>query len=45
MTTWRSGIPTLIYADVTGFGENGPDAELPGFDITSLLGPQWLALV
>src|SRR5438477_10519504 len=27
--------PRLIYADVTGFGENGPDAELPGFDITS----------
>jgi crotonobetainyl-CoA:carnitine CoA-transferase CaiB-like acyl-CoA transferase len=25
----------LIYADVTGFGEQGPDAELPGFDITS----------
>src|SRR5436853_5025286 len=27
--------PRLIYADVTGFGENGPDADLPGFDITS----------
>src|SRR6202140_1757052 len=27
--------PRLIYADVTGFGENGPDSELPGFDITS----------
>jgi formyl-CoA transferase len=27
--------PRLIYADVTGFGEQGPDAELPGFDITS----------
>ena len=25
----------LIYADVTGFGENGPDANLPGFDITA----------
>jgi formyl-CoA transferase len=25
----------LIYADVTGFGESGPDAALPGFDITS----------
>jgi crotonobetainyl-CoA:carnitine CoA-transferase CaiB-like acyl-CoA transferase len=25
----------LIYADLTGFGEKGPDAELPGFDITS----------
>src|ERR1700676_5037601 len=25
----------LIYADVTGFGEKGPDAALPGFDITS----------
>jgi crotonobetainyl-CoA:carnitine CoA-transferase CaiB-like acyl-CoA transferase len=27
--------PGLIYADVTGFGDNGPDADLPGFDITS----------
>jgi crotonobetainyl-CoA:carnitine CoA-transferase CaiB-like acyl-CoA transferase len=27
--------PRLIYADVTGFGENGPDSALPGFDITS----------
>jgi crotonobetainyl-CoA:carnitine CoA-transferase CaiB-like acyl-CoA transferase len=25
----------LIYADVTGFGESGRDANLPGFDITS----------
>jgi formyl-CoA transferase len=25
----------LIYADVTGFGAKGPDADLPGFDITS----------
>ena len=29
---WNS---QLIYADVTGFGESGPDASLPGFDITS----------
>src|SRR5262249_45272225 len=27
--------PRLIYADLTGFGEKGPDASLPGFDITS----------
>jgi len=27
--------PQLIYADLTGFGERGPDADLPGFDITS----------
>jgi crotonobetainyl-CoA:carnitine CoA-transferase CaiB-like acyl-CoA transferase len=27
--------PRLVYADVTGFGEKGPDADLPGFDITS----------
>ena len=25
----------LIYADLTGFGEKGPDAALPGFDITA----------
>jgi crotonobetainyl-CoA:carnitine CoA-transferase CaiB-like acyl-CoA transferase len=27
--------PRLIYADVTGFGDKGPDADLPGFDVTS----------
>src|ERR1700754_2642593 len=27
--------PRLIYADITGFGENGPDAALPGFDLTA----------
>ena len=27
--------PRLIYADVTGYGEEGPDADLPGFDITA----------
>src|SRR2546428_9472591 len=27
--------PRLIYAEVTGFGDKGPDAGLPGFDITS----------
>src|SRR5947207_6064449 len=29
---WNS---RLIYADLMGFGEKGPDANLPGFDITS----------
>jgi formyl-CoA transferase len=29
---WNS---RLIYADVTGFGEDGPDAHLPGFDVTA----------
>ena len=27
--------PRLVYADVTGYGDKGPDADLPGFDITS----------
>src|SRR6202000_2805184 len=27
--------PRLIYADLPGFGEKGPDADPPGFDITS----------
>jgi crotonobetainyl-CoA:carnitine CoA-transferase CaiB-like acyl-CoA transferase len=27
--------PRLIYADLTGFGDKGPEADLPGFDITS----------
>jgi crotonobetainyl-CoA:carnitine CoA-transferase CaiB-like acyl-CoA transferase len=25
----------LIYADITGYGDKGPDASLPGFDITA----------
>ena len=29
---WNS---RLIYADLTGFGDKGPDADLPGFDITA----------
>ena len=32
VAAWNS---RLIYADLTGFGEKGPDADLPGFDITS----------
>ena len=27
--------PRLIYADITGYGDQGPDADLPGFDITA----------
>jgi formyl-CoA transferase len=27
--------PRLIYADLTGYGDEGPDAHLPGFDITA----------
>ncbi len=27
--------PRLIYADLTGYGDNGPDADLPGFDFTA----------
>ncbi|MEV7188200.1 CoA transferase [Kitasatospora sp. NPDC093102] len=27
--------PRLVYADVTGFGETGPAAHLPGFDATA----------
>ena len=34
-TTSRNWNPRLIYADLTGFGEKGPDANLPGFDITA----------
>ncbi|HEY1247451.1 MAG TPA: CoA transferase [Nitrososphaera sp.] len=29
---WNS---RLIYADLTGYGETGPDANLPGFDVTA----------
>src|SRR6516165_9702434 len=31
----KAGNPRLIYADLTGFGDKGPDANLPGFDMTS----------
>ena len=27
--------PQVIYADITGFGDAGPDARLPGFDLTA----------
>ena len=27
--------PRLIYADVTGYGEDGPEANKPGFDVTA----------
>src|SRR5467141_312182 len=27
--------PRLIYADISGFGDKGPDANLPGFDVTA----------
>jgi formyl-CoA transferase len=29
------GNPRLIYADLTGYGEKGPDKDLPGFDLTA----------
>jgi formyl-CoA transferase len=29
---WNS---RLIYADITGYGDHGPDADLPGFDATA----------
>lgn len=31
----RHKYPRLIYALVTGFGETGPDAALPGFDVVA----------
>jgi formyl-CoA transferase len=27
--------PRIVYADITGFGDAGPDAALPGFDVTA----------
>jgi crotonobetainyl-CoA:carnitine CoA-transferase CaiB-like acyl-CoA transferase len=27
--------PRLIYADISGYGDEGPEADLPGFDITA----------
>ena len=31
----KASNPRVIYADVTGYGDKGPDADLPGFDITA----------
>jgi crotonobetainyl-CoA:carnitine CoA-transferase CaiB-like acyl-CoA transferase len=31
----RAGNPRLIYAMVTGYGLEGPDADKPGFDVTA----------
>ena len=32
VSSWN---PQIIYADITGFGDAGPDAKLPGFDLTA----------
>jgi formyl-CoA transferase len=32
VSSWN---PRIIYADITGFGDAGPDARLPGFDLTA----------
>jgi enoyl-CoA hydratase/carnithine racemase len=32
VSPWNS---SLIYADITGYGDDGPEADLPGFDITA----------
>jgi len=31
----KEKFPKLVYASLTGFGETGPDKELPGFDFTA----------
>jgi crotonobetainyl-CoA:carnitine CoA-transferase CaiB-like acyl-CoA transferase len=33
--TLRAANPRLIYAVITGYGLEGPDAHLPGFDVTA----------
>ena len=33
--TLRSANPRLVYAMITGYGADGPDAHLPGFDVTA----------
>jgi formyl-CoA transferase len=32
VSSWN---PRVIYADITGFGDAGPEARLPGFDLTA----------
>jgi crotonobetainyl-CoA:carnitine CoA-transferase CaiB-like acyl-CoA transferase len=34
-TTLRASNPRLVYAVITGYGLEGPDAHLPGFDVTA----------
>ena len=34
-TTLRAANPRLVYAVITGYGLEGPDAHLPGFDVTA----------
>lgn len=31
----KEKFPSLVYANVTGYGEKGPDCNLPGFDYTA----------
>jgi formyl-CoA transferase len=31
----RAVNPKIIYADITGYGERGPEADKPGFDLTA----------
>lgn len=31
----KARFPQLVYASMTGYGENGPDQDLPGFDFTA----------
>ena len=31
----KDRFPRLVYASLTGFGEKGPDKDLPGFDFTA----------
>lgn len=33
--TLKQKYPALVYGLITGYGEKGPDADLPGFDFTS----------
>ena len=31
----KSKFPKLVYGSVTGYGDKGPDKDLPGFDFTA----------
>lgn len=41
--TLRKANPRLVYAVITGYGLEGPDAHLPGFDITAFWARSGLA--
>ena len=41
MMTWREKLPRLIFANILGYGEKGPDKDRPAFDYTTFYCQNW----